>query len=755
MSVDFKGKLKTFSVSEILRDRTLNLYISSAFDIKPSNKIRFNRYYILNEARYYADILSSLIKIELDYGVKFLLSTLMAICGVVAYFAYDLYFSIYDLLVIYFALAFSFFLMKTNKIANIICILIFSFLLGFTCSKFEDWRYSTHMLGGIVRTHIVAELLQSPLYKGNKYQLLLKIVNYQPKYIPKIVKVTSYTMPTGIRSGSYVNGDVVLFGFGGKVTPDSYDFPFYNYFSSVGASGYFIKPPNIEKHTVSNGSILTKIVDSIECLREIIVNRIKTLQNNEEGSIAAAMIVGDRSGISKETNDALRKAGLAHVLAISGLHMSMVTGILFLTVRWLLALNKYIAYYYPIKKIAAVAAISIALGYFILSGITPSSQRSFIMAEVIFLAIILDKRTITIRNLALSVWVAIIIQPHELMSPSFQMSFSAAGSLIALYLVYKTDPVLADVDSNHSWFYIKLLKFKNMAIETLKASFIAGFASGVFALYNFGNIAPFAMFSNLLAGGLISLVIMPFALLTVVSMPFSLEALPLHVLVKGISGLKYIAFFISNITPQICIKYINSETFAILSLGMILVIILRTRLRLLGVAVFLLGAIQYYYTPIPLVVVSEDGKHVAIFPSKGYMAVSSNRLNNFTFDNWKRAFMVKNIIKSNESTDGFVCNDNLCRAVLPNKDVVYVVKSAVGKEEAINDKAACKIFIMSYNDCDSIRCNNFRKKDIVITKHDLATHGALEIFANHRLRWSYATLRSWSNYRYYQASKYF
>jgi competence protein ComEC len=151
------------------------------------------------------------------------------------------------------------------------------------------------------------------------------------------------------------------------------------------------------------------------------------------GSIAAALISGDRSAVDAETNEVLFNAGLGHLLSVSGIHMSIVGGLVFALLLWTCSLIAPIALRWPVKKIAAVGALAAVGLYLLVSGINVPALRSFIMAAVAFGAILLDRPAISMRGLALAAFTVVLLFPESVLDASFQMSFAATTALVALF----------------------------------------------------------------------------------------------------------------------------------------------------------------------------------------------------------------------------------------------------------------------------------------------------------------------------------
>ena len=143
------------------------------------------------------------------------------------------------------------------------------------------------------------------------------------------------------------------------------------------------------------------------------------------------MIVGDRVGVSRDSTQALRDSNLAHLLAISGLHMGLATALLFGASRLILALLPIPARRWRIKAIAAGIALAGAFAYLVLSGMSIATQRAFIMVAVALIAIMLNRPPITLRALTVAALLILTLRPESLTHVGFQMSFAATAAIIA------------------------------------------------------------------------------------------------------------------------------------------------------------------------------------------------------------------------------------------------------------------------------------------------------------------------------------
>ena len=213
--------------------------------------------------------------------------------------------------------------------------------------------------------------------------------------------------------------------------PGSYDFGRDMYFQGLGASGFVmgtirtLEPPQ-------SGGFSLRYAAIMQALRDAIDARIRTTLDGDKRAIATALLTGRRDAITTPVNDAMFISGLGHVLSISGYHMAVVAGVVFFAIRALLALFPPLTVGFPIKKWSAAVALAAALFYLLLSGSEVATQRSFFMTAVVLIAVLVDRRAVTFRTLAVAAMIVLAIAPEALVHPSFQMSFAATLGLVAL-----------------------------------------------------------------------------------------------------------------------------------------------------------------------------------------------------------------------------------------------------------------------------------------------------------------------------------
>jgi len=318
----------------------------------------------------------------------------------------------------------------------------------------------------------------------------------------------------------------------GPMAPGAYDFARRAYFERLGATGFafgrcrpedFGPPPNwLDRERLR-----------LAAMRSDLSATIQDAAPGRGGAIAAALISGDRSAIDRETNEILFNAGLGHLLSVSGIHMSIVGGLVFAFLLWGLSLISPLALRFPVKKLAAVGALFAVLAYLVVSGINVPALRSFIMAAVAFGAILLDRPAISMRGLGLAAFIVVLIFPESVLEPGFQMSFAATMALVALFEMLKRAPHEPALPTPGPLIGAMQWAVKGVGGVILIA-FVAGVATDPFAIYHFQRFALYSLPANLLAEPILSFIVAPAAIVAAVLTPFGLGDLALQTMASGL-----------------------------------------------------------------------------------------------------------------------------------------------------------------------------------------------------------------------------
>ncbi len=408
--------------------------------------------------------------------------------------------------------------------------------------------------------------------------------------------------------------------------PGAFDFARQAWFERLGAVGY------------ARGAI--EILDRVpeagwrvrmNALRASVVARIRAVLPEEEGAVAAALIAGEQGIVSPDALAAFRDSGLQHILSISGLHIGMVAGIVFAGVRVVLALIPPLALRWNTKKIAAVAAFAAITFYMLFAVPGVPTQRSWLMTSVVLLAVLIDRRAITLRLVAWAAAVLLIVGPESLLSASFQMSFAAVAALVAAFEVANGPLARARAASGpfgRAWLWLA---------ATVLTSLVAGFASAPFALYHFNRFSSFGLIANLLAVPLTGLWIMPWAVATGLLLPFGLEQWALVPMGWGLDGLLWIARLVAGWDGSVALfPSMPAWGIALLAFGLFWLCVWRTPVRLAGVAAIIVGLASIATSVPPDILVSGDGRLIAVRDGGGRLVLSSGGGDRFARETWLR-----------------------------------------------------------------------------------------------------------------------
>jgi competence protein ComEC len=407
----------------------------------------------------------------------------------------------------------------------------------------------------------------------------VSIEGLPPADMPRRVRLTASARHVRAAPGEAISGTARLLPFSGPIIPAGHDFGFSNWFSDLGATGYFLGRPHISDAPV-HSTFGDTILAEVHVLRSAMTDRIRQAVGGEAGDICAALITGERLAVDEATEESFRRSGLAHILSISGLHMVLVTLTVVWGMRFLLALSPRLAVNWPIRKWAAATGFVSATFYLLLSGAEVPTQRSYVMIAIMLAALLADRRAMDLRNVALAAIAILCLTPEALLSPGFQMSFAAAAALVSAFSAWsrwQRGRVSGGRAGEPRAGYLRMAAGHVGGLAA--TSIIAGIATGLFAAWHFNQIAPMGLIANLAAMPVTSFITMPLALLGVLLMPFGLEKLALVPMGWSVGVVIAISDWVNGFPVP---DATGRQPLAVLLLGttgLLLLILLRTRLR--------------------------------------------------------------------------------------------------------------------------------------------------------------------------------
>lgn len=434
------------------------------------------------------------------------------------------------------------------------------------------------------------------------------------------------------------------------VIPNAYDFSRYAYFQQIGALGYAISDLKIIQDNSASS-----FMGFVNNLRNSITRRAIEVMGKDAGGVAAALLVGERSSIPTQHLDNIRKAGLAHLLAISGMHLVLVTSIFFIFTRYLLLLFKRIHLKYNIKKIAAVVALLGGGGYLLISGAPISAQRAFIMTSLFLFSIIIGRQVTPIRCIAIAATIILIATPSAILTPSFQMSFAAATALVTFC------SVLAQIPKKYYNEHFPLpYKLTLYLAGIVSSSLIAGLATTPFAIYHFGNYSTYGMISNLIAIPLTTIIIMPLGVLSVLMSSLNLEYLPYVLMSYPIDIILNLSHYINSLPySALNIGTIPNMAIAMIGAGGVwLCIWSNYRIKSIGILPIIIGIFITIYQHIPDIVIEDRD----IFAVRGEdnLEIYNKKASKYSKKHWARLYnnLSNRHQKLNCDNDGCVYSKN-------------------------------------------------------------------------------------------------
>lgn len=423
------------------------------------------------------------------------------------------------------------------------------------------------------------------------------------------------SLDTDPRPGLHVGTTGHLSAPGGPVEPGGFDFQRHAWFLQLGAVGYSrvplvaLAPPDRDA-----GLAVLRV-------RMAVSARVRAVLPGDTGGFAAAVTTGDRSGMSVAAIEAMRASNTAHLLAISGLHMGLLTGFVLGVLRLGLALVPALALNLPTRTIAAGGALAVGAGYLALSGGNVATERAFVMAAVALVALMLDRRAISLRAVAVAALIVLSLRPEALLSPGFQMSFSATTALVAVFNGLRGRGA-------------RLPRWLKPVLAVILSSAVAGLATLPVAAAHFNAIAHFGLIANLLSVPLMGVLVIPAAVLAAFLAPFGLEIVGLWPMGLGLRWILAVADQVAA-TPG-ARGFVPGPVPAVLpllSLGALVVILWQGRERWAGVLGVAVALALWTGSERPGVLIAEGGTLVGVMTEDG-RALSKARGAGFVAEVW-------------------------------------------------------------------------------------------------------------------------
>jgi len=521
-----------------------------------------------------------------------------------------------------------------SNVLTILAIVVMTVGLGITAAKVRTLSVEATVL----QKNIGPTALTGRVEKIETFPVGIRVIltdpqvsGLQPYQTPERVSLRLKGRQPVFWPGDWIRVRASLSPPSPPATPGGFDFQRHAFFRGIGAIGFGLGPAKVmasAKGTNGVGYFIAR-------LRHHLTGLITTALPGLTGGVAAALMTGEKRAVDENTTQNLRDSGLAHLLSISGLHVGLVAGIIFTGVRFVLALLPFVGLRYPIKKWAAIAAILGAFCYALIAGATLPTQRAFLMLSLALVAVVFDRRGISMRSLAWAAVAVLLIQPESLLGPSFQMSFAAVMALIAVYewVTRRSQARPQERPKLPHWTRTAGLYIVGVGLTTL----VAGLATAPYSAFHFNRFADYGLAANLIAVPITALWVMPWAVISFVLMALGLEVVSLTAMSWGLDLVIAVADTVSGWPGSVTlIPTMPDWGLVAVSLGMIWLCLWQRGWRLWGALPVIAGMASVFFSNPPDLLVDGKGQIVALKSETGDFRFSNLVRAKFTRETWLR-----------------------------------------------------------------------------------------------------------------------
>ncbi|MEO1251793.1 MAG: ComEC/Rec2 family competence protein [Pseudomonadota bacterium] len=573
--------------------------------------------------------------------------------------------------------------------------LVWAFAFGSVGFAAADWRAAS-VAAPILDRETGVTLVTGRVHavetgvNGQRIVLVLHSVRgLDQEALPDRARITWRGERATLQAGQQISLLASLRGPPPPVAPGGFDFARRLYFERIGAVGFAVSSPEIVADIRENSWS-----GRLENLRAGLTTRIREAAPGQGGAIVAAVVTGKRDAIDEASRQALRDAGLAHLLAISGLHMGLATGIIFFALRGGLAAIPAIANRYPVKKWAAAAALAAGFAYLLLSGAGWSPRRAFVMTAIIFIAVLADRRALSMRNVAIAATLILLTTPEALFHPGFQMSFAAASALIAGFEWYRDRwPVVSDFSA--------IARVKRYALGLLATDFLASIATAPFALFHFHRVALYSLAANFIAMPLMAFWIMPAAVIGLLAVPLGIDGAFWRIAALGVDVVLAVGAYVSGRPGAVSMTAQWPDgALIVIVIGGLCLILLRSPLRLAGLASLPIAALMISQATPPDLFVAGSGSNAALVTYGGKersVSVFSQRRDRFSAKVWAELVGADAKPVAMEDHDAS-CGEGGCQTTVKGKNLTIIEDPRFLAEDCARADLVVALFPVSRSD---------------------------------------------------------
>jgi competence protein ComEC len=464
-----------------------------------------------------------------------------------------------------------------------------------------------------------------------KVRINLSPEQYKPSFVPgAVILLRARLMPPA-----------------GPALPGGYDFARRAWFSGIGATGSALGELELYKPSASK--------PLLSSMRTSLSEHIHSRMTPASGPIGAALITGGQGTIAEEDAQAMRNSGMAHLLSISGLHVTAVVGATFLLVSRLLALFGWLALRISVPLIAAGSAAAVAVAYTLLTGAEVPTVRSCVAALMILVALSMGRDALSLRLLAFGALFILLFWPEALAGPSFQLSFAAVTTIVVLHDLPWMQRITDTTESS------LIAKLARGFVSLLLTGFAIELVLAPIALFHFHKTGVYGALANMVAIPLTTFVIMPAEALALLFDIVGIGAPFWWVAGQGVEIILWIAHRVNGLPGSVSmLPSMPIWAYAAMVTGGLWFALFRTRMRYAGAIPFIIGAIAMISAPRPDILVTGDGKHLAITTPSGEFALLRDRAGDYVRSALAENAGIQSEAVAIENWPGVECSPDIC-----------------------------------------------------------------------------------------------
>ncbi len=458
------------------------------------------------------------------------------------------------------------------------------------------------------------------------------------------VNLQAEDAPAGLTAGAVVRLRARLMPPPTAAVPGAYDYARQAWFDGIGATGRGFAPVEMVRAGRGEGG-----------LRAALSRHITARLPGSEGGIAAALATGDVGAIGQEDSDAMRRAGLAHLLSVSGLHITAVVAATMLVVLKLLALSPWLALRVRLPLVAALAGAAAAIGYTALTGWQVPTIRSCVAVLLVLAALAMGREAVTLRLVAAGAVVVLLFRPEAVAGPSFQLSFAAITAIVALH----EHPTVAAWFGPHE--ESRWRRWGRGLVSLLVTGLVVELALMPIAAWHFHRAGLYGALANIIAIPLTTFVVMPLEALALALDLGGLGAPAWWLADRALAALLWLAHVVAAAPGAVAaLPAMPAGAFALMVVGGLWLALWRTRWRRLGLAPLAAGAAWALATPGADLLVTGDARHLAVRLPNGRLALLRERAGDYTRSMLAESGGVDGELPLLEEQAGARCSRDLC-----------------------------------------------------------------------------------------------